>query len=322
MRTWIQRDLALKCLALAALVTLGPATAQATVESAKLSLPSCLTLGGAGSDCTDTAFLNTNLVGATSEFIGSPSVNGATATFTTAFDAWDEASGGAWKLVNGGTISVSTSAYTGINASVDGAGLSPVLFTVSGSQTILKNLVWTQALVINYSPLTGPLAKPEETLDTFSLSQNAAGANPNFSKACAPASSGASPSGGAFCGPIYPFQYGSTLADYSLDGRQLGGDPFYDAPEGDWPNAGFDAITLLSSVNEQTDTLTVYQGWSYGFTLSAEEPTANISGSKSLVLTGIVPETSTWVMMVLGFAGLGCAVYRKTRGGQASTVVA
>ena len=109
------------------------------------------------------------------EFIGSPSVNGATATFTTAFDAWDEASGGAWKLVNGGTISVSTSAYTGINASVDGAGLSPVLFTVSGSQTILKNLVWTQALVINYSPLTGPLAKPEETLDTFSLSQNAAG---------------------------------------------------------------------------------------------------------------------------------------------------
>ena len=323
MRMCILRDRPLKGLALAALVTLGPATGRATVESAKVSLKSCLTLSGAGADCTDTAFLNTNLVGATSQFIGAPEVGGAIATFTTAFDAWDAANGDTWKLVNGGAISVSTSPHIGLNAGVDGAGLSPVLFTVSGSQTILKNLVWTQALVINYSPLKGPLATPEETLDTFGLSQNAAGSNPNFPKSCAAASSGASPSGGAFCGPIYPFQYGSTLENYSLDGVRLGVDPFYDAPEGDWPNASFDAITLLSSVNEHSDTLTVYQGWSYGFALSDEETSNKMSESKAFVLSSAIhssaiPEPSTWAMMLLGFAGLGYAGYRRASAGLAA----
>ena len=127
--------------------------------------------------------------------------------------------------------------------------------------------MWTQALVVNYTALTPGLAEPIETLDTFSLREG----SPGFPTSCVPASSGASPSGGAFCDPIYPFQYGDTLANFSLAGIPLGVDPFIDAPSGLWPNASFDAITLLSAVTAP-DTLTVYQGVEYGFTLSTPEP--------------------------------------------------
>ena len=139
---------------------------------------------------------------------------------------------------------------------------------------------------------------PSETLDTFSFSQNVEGANPSFPKTCVPASAGASPEGGAFCGPIYPFQYGSTLSDHTINGVSLGVDPFYDGPHGEWPDASFEAITLLSTVSTATDTLTVYDGISYGFTLSTLETTV------------ATPEFATWVMMSIGFVGLGFTSYR------------
>jgi hypothetical protein len=214
--------------------------------------------------------------------------------------------------VNGGSVAVSTTANIWIDAGVDGAGLGPVLFTLSGSQTILKNLVWTQVLVVNYAPLMGALSTPIETLDTFSLSQDPAGDNPNFPKSCVPASSGASPANGAYCGPIYPFQYGTGYQNYSLNGVRLGVDPFYDAPQGDWPNASFDAITLLSSVSQATHTLTVYEGWSYGFSLSAA--VASAASSRYGVFSQAIPEPSTWGMTIVGFASMGFAAYRRTNG--------
>jgi len=258
----MKRSEALAGLALAALLTLGSATASAQVISAKATVPTCMTLAGAAKDCIDTGFLNKSVGGANSDFIGAPEVVGSSrpATFSSAFDAWDAANGDEWMLVNGGMVDVSISAHLGVSANADSAGLDPVLFTVSGSQATLSNLVWTQALVVNYSPLTGRLARPEQTLDTFDFSQNAAGSNPRFPKSCVPASSGASPKNGAFCGPIYPFQYGAESAN--------GVDPFIDSPQGDWPNASFDAVALLSTVSQTTHTLTVYQGMSYGFSLS------------------------------------------------------
>ena len=275
MRSSIKWNEALSGLALAALLTLGSA-ANAQVISGAARAPVCLTLSGTAKNCTDKGFLNETPVGANSDFIGAPEVGGSTtpATFTSAFDAWDVANGDIWTLVNGGPVDVSLSAVIGISASADGAGLNPVLFTLTaprGDQQILDNLVWTQALVVNYSPLKGSLARPEQTLDTFDFSQNAAGSNPNFPKSCVSASSGASPKNGAFCGPIYPFQYAAELANDKMYGVPMGVDPFYDAPQGDWPSASFEAVTLLSTVSETTHTLTVYQGLSYGFSLSVPE---------------------------------------------------
>ena len=303
MRASMQREFFVG-LVLAGFLALAPA-AHGKVTSSATTAPTCLTLTGTASNCVDTAFLTTTTVGANSDFFG------VSATFTTAFNAWDAGNGDAWTLVNGGTVDVSISPHITLSASPETAGLGEVLFTLNGSQQTLSNLVWTQALIITYSPLTGPLSHPEATLDTFSLSQNAAGSNPNFPKTCVAPSSGASPANGAFCGPIYPFQYGSTLATETVNSVTLGVDPFYDAPQGDWPNATFDAITLLSTVSAATDTLTVYQGVNYGFTLTAESSAsaAALSGAGAILN---VPEPSTWAMLGLGFAGLALARYRRT----------
>jgi hypothetical protein len=281
-------------LALAALLSLAPA-AHAQVVSASVTLPTCVTFtGGTAGNCTDTGFLDLSLAGANSEFIGAPAVDGSStpATFTSAFDSWNAANGGAWTLMDGGTLDVSINVYIGVSAGLFGAGLNPVVFTVAGSEPTLADLVWTQALVVNYTALTpGPLAAPIETLDTFSLSEG----SPGFPTSCVPASSGASPPGGAFCDPIYPFQYGDTLASFSLDGIPLGVDPFFDAPSGLWPNASFDAVTLLSAVTAP-DTLTVYQGVEYGFTLSTPEP-------------------PTWALLMAALPGL--LVFRRWSGSTA-----
>ena len=299
------------CLGVSAFLTLAPAGASAAVRNETLTLRSCD--NGLLTNCADTAHMSTTLAGANSRFIGSPVVGRSVATFTTAFDAWDAANGDKWKLVNGGALPLKINTTVGLSAGNDGAGLSPVIFTLSGgSPSLLSQLEWTQALVANYTPLEGSLTAPIETLDTFSLSQDAAGDNPGFPGTCVSAGRGASPSGGAFCGPVYPFQYGSTLSNDALDGVPLGVDPFYDAPEGAWPNASFDAITLLSSVNPSTDTLTVYDGVAYGFSLRAS------AGGRALGLSRAadpIPEPSTWALALCGFAAVGfarCAARRSS----------
>jgi hypothetical protein len=144
MRSLMKWNEALSGLALAALLTLGSA-AQAQVISGAARAPVCLTLSGTAKNCTDKGFLNETPVGANSDFIGAPEVGGSTtpATFTSAFDAWDAANGDIWTLVNGGAVDVSLSAVIGISAGADGAGLNPVLFTLTaprGDQQILNNL--------------------------------------------------------------------------------------------------------------------------------------------------------------------------------------
>jgi hypothetical protein len=96
--------------------------------------PSCD--GGLLMSCVDTADVNTSLVGADGQFIGSPVIDGSStpATFTTAFDAWDAANGDSWKLVNGGVLNLTINAYVGLNAGQFSAGLEPVIFTISGGE--------------------------------------------------------------------------------------------------------------------------------------------------------------------------------------------
>ena len=148
--------------------------------------------------------------------------------------------------------------------------------------------------MVNYAPLVGLLSAPIETLDTFSLSQDPQGDNPNFAKSCSVWSNGAGAKDSTFCDPIYPFQYGTSVAGYyakvgSSYYGPLGDDVFYDAPQGLWPDASFEAVTLLSEVDTATDTLTVYQGVEYGFTLTAAEPPAwalALGGFAALALAG------------------------------------
>jgi hypothetical protein len=270
-------------------------------------LPTCTTLSGSASNCASVGLLDQTQGNENSQFIGAPVVPGSStpATFTSAFNAWNAsnyaATGQTWTLVNGGALDVSitafvypaTFAYPGLQL----GGL--IAYFVLGGSQIPTNLVWTQALVTNYTALTGPLAHPIQTLDTFSLSQDAAGDNPNFPLTCSPASSSGTIDGGTFCDPIYPFQYGDTLASQTVLDEgvyPLGIDPFIDAPAYLWPDASFDAVTLLSTVSPTSDTLTVYQGVRYGFFLVA------------------VPEPSTWAMLALGFGGLGLVGHRGANG--------
>jgi hypothetical protein len=104
---------------------------------------------------------------------------------------------------------------------------------------------------------------------------------------------GASPANTAWADPIYPFQ----SADKS----------FGDAPQLGWPTASFRAIALLSTVSETTNamgkvtaaTLTVYDGVSYGFDLSATA----------------VPEPATWLMLIVGFGSVGWVQRRRSSRG-------
>jgi hypothetical protein len=295
-------------LALTALLALAPAGARAAVVTQSYTLSSCD--NGALTNCTDTLSLNTTLAGAASDFIGNPNFGGSLATFTTAFNAWNAAQvaagGPNWTLVDGGALSnVTIQAYIGASEGNFVAGLSPVLFTIGGeTQVQIPNLVWTQALVVNYSPLLGTLSTPFQTLDTFSLSQD--GTNPNFPTSCSTWSNGAGSANATFCGPIYPFQYGTSYVNYGLVTPSgtipLGADFFYDAPQGGWPNASFDAITLLSTVNASTDTLIVYQGVEFGFSLTVDP----------------IPEPATSAMLIAGLAGVGLAGYARRKTARAA----
>jgi hypothetical protein len=111
------------------------------------------------------------------------------------------------------------------------------------------------------TPLT-----PINTLDNYSFNTNGtpSGGSNQFSKPCSaipaspnaatPSTIGATPAGGAYCDPIYPFQ----------DGSQ----GFGDRPTGIYPIDSFRAEAFLSTVNTQTKTLTIYDGGvNYGFDL-------------------------------------------------------
>jgi hypothetical protein len=92
---------------------------------------------------------------------------------------------------------------------------------------------------------------------------------------------GINPILGRYCDPIYFYQF---------DNKRL-----VDSPTGAWPDASFRAIALLATVSETTDAggkvtaavLTVYDGVSYGFDLSA---------------TAAAPEPSSFVLVII--AGL------------------
>jgi hypothetical protein len=79
---------------------------------------------------------------------------------------------------------------------------------------------------------------------------------------------------GSTTSPLYPYQF---------DDRH-----FEDGPEGPWPNTSFLARTFLSQVDAATRKLTIYEGVSYGFELSATPTAVPEPTGLGLALAGIV----------------------------------
>jgi PEP-CTERM motif len=71
---------------------------------------------------------------------------------------------------------------------------------------------------------------------------------------------------------------------------------------------------LLSTESTATDTLTVYDGVSYGFALSA---LGNASAAEALQASAAIPEPATWAMILFGLGGLAFACYRRAQAADA-----
>ena len=293
-------------IAMGALLLLAPLrSANATVQSLTVTVANCQAGAETVPQCSDTGYLSNQIVGATDSFIGGfPNTQSDLFNFTDAFNNWNAANGSLWHLVDGGALPVSFTANVTVGAGTFTGGINPIIVSINysptGNDPTLAQLVWTQALVINYSPTSVDMVSPPAvTLDTYSLSAGSSGSSGAFLSACEPipgqtpgpnntiaANIGATASGQAYCDPIYPFQYGpSTIA---------GPDPFADAPQGLWPDDAFRGIALLSTVTFDTDgngnitdrVLTAYDGISYGFNLS------------------VVPEPATLVLLLGPAAGM------------------
>ncbi len=280
--------------ALVAVLVWAQRPADATILSGTVPVADCQFGTTTVGICYDTGYLSDQIVGATDGFIGGfPGAQSSLSNFTDAFNNWNAANGNAWQLLNGGTLPVTLGIDANVSANQFGGGINPIIVSIDAysqgpNDPTLAQLVWTQGLFSNYTATSVSLLSPPiVTLDTYSLSAGSGGSGGAFQTACETipgqnpganntiaASIGATASGQAFCDPIYPFQYGEFTS--------VGPDPFGDGPQGAWPDDAFRGIALLSTVTFDTDSngnitdriLTVYQGVSYGFTLSAPEPSS------------------------------------------------
>ena len=77
---------------------------------------------------------------------------------------------------------------------------------------------------------------------------------------------------GKQCPPLYPLQF---------DGRG-----FEDTSRAPWPNGFFQGFAYLAKVDFDARQLTVYEGFAYGFMLSADPKPAPWPGALTLILVG------------------------------------
>jgi PEP-CTERM motif len=192
--------------------------------------------------------------------------------FKDAFAAWNEGIdiGSKWTLVDGGILpdlqfdvtlfDAEASAYVGGFSNAYDEGFN-VEWSYSGDRR--ATLFWSQAVSTNTLLTTGEIVPAFLIMDV--------------------AGSGCVVGSLYPCAPLYPYQY---------DDRS-----FYDAPASSWPNGRFNAVALLSMADYATRTLTVYDGVSWGFVLSA------------------VPEPASWVMLLSGL-GLALLVARRKGSGR------
>jgi hypothetical protein len=79
------------------------------------------------------------------------------------------------------------------------------------------------------------------------------------------------------------------------------------------PALGFGSYNGYNDTYSQTFATTPGATYTYAFTFNELDV-----GPSALLVTTSVPEPSTWAMMLLGFAGLGFAGYRRVRGPRAA----
>jgi hypothetical protein len=196
---------------------------------------------------------------------GDKRADGDNALFRQAFEAWNAGNpaGSAWTLKNGGALpggALTVGIFDAI-AETESGGLE---FQINWSYTGADraDFRWVQGLKDNYDE-SGNIGA-----SSFELDVKAEGCdNSALDRQCP---------------PLYPFQY--------ADSR------FYDKPDGPWPNGSFDAVFLLSKADFAARELTVYEGVSWGFALSAAP----------------IPEPSTYLMLALGLGLIGVQRLRNT----------
>jgi hypothetical protein len=297
--------------------------------------------------CSDTAFVvHGNMVATSSSTFASPrTFNGMAPTNQTFMTAFRNATTPTsplfqptlrgWTIRNGGTLDVAIDAkFTVVPLvvppnpppeTIGGMWLAASIdrYTRVGNQPTMDQLVWTQALYINYGP--GSMTTPANTLDDYAVNSSF-GANTaapfRLPAMPLPVPPGGTPAGQytnippnaprpmnqmAYADPIYggqlspgqqpfngiTFQSAAGISQFvDLPGF------FYSVP------TSFRAIALLTAVNTSTRVLTVFDdGVSYGFDLTRPAPT---------------PEPSLRIFSLLLLALLFVAHRRRGKSNQAS----
>jgi hypothetical protein len=217
--------------------------------------------------------------------------------FATAFDNFGVGNG--WTLVELPALANLTYDITNFRtdagASLGGININVNVTTGAGyNGPALSSLVWSQALLINYSVTDGSafFDPPKNVMDDYSFSQGSTGSGGAFQNPCTaipaspnnttPSTIPATPANRSYCDPIYPFQYGDRH--------------FSDGPHGGYPMDSFRAEAFLSTVNTATKTLTIYDGGvNYGFDLY------------------VAPEPGTWAFGGIGILLVAVARVRRRR---------
>jgi hypothetical protein len=234
-----------------------------------------------GSTCTTTAYFSADSLDQTNG-------NHISGLFQEAFDAWNDANGDDWTLKFGGpldgTLVVDPAAAVQAPLVANNCGKAAgaavcggLIIKVTLSGVTLPplgdgdQLVWTQGLFLDSQDgngIVGPYYEMDINPDCVDT-----GGPPNIS-----------------CPPAYPYQ--------SKDHH------FYDHPQASYESPGsiqafFNADAYLSVINYDTDTLTVYDGVSYGFQ-NYVTPAPSSSGPSSKAL----PEPSAAILTGAGLLTL------------------
>jgi hypothetical protein len=305
------------------------------------TVANCMTTGGnvIAALCTDTAFVvdNKKMVATSSSTFASPKTFNGTAptkeTFSTAFANVTNAKSPffqktlqGWTIVNGGTLDVSIVAQFTVIPDLVGNQTTGGMFLVAsvdkynaaGNQLnkgivapTAAQLVWTQALYVNYGP--GGTAKPANTLDDYTVN-SAFGANTakpfTFPATPLPVPKGGTAAGQytdiptnaprgnnqkAYADPIYGGQLDPAKVTFQgvTFNSAAGISQLLDIPGNLYSvPASFRAIGLLSAVNTSTKVITVFDdGVNYGFDLSTPEPSMLIP---SLLISTLLLAAYRW----------------------------
>jgi hypothetical protein len=280
----------LRLLSIPALIGLGTLSSSGAILNISAgatyhdSTVNCSNLNGSWPGCGVNSFVSTSIANQNTFFESPGTFGGGTQTigeenFATAFSVWAATQTTKWTLVTGSDLNLTltvdpfrTKAYTNVGGLNPNPGITITVsnYTPGVGDPALNQLVWSQGLAINFRPGGGNAAYNTSTvyntMDDYSFNQ--------FTGGCtAPPANSNGAAGTTYCDPIYPFQDGNVS--------------FSDSPLAPYPNGSFRGVAMLSSVSygaNNTATLTVYDGVSYGFdTFVTPEP-----GGLTLLIVGLI----------------------------------